>query len=411
MRSLSWQLAWRYLRRHPERRTLAFAAVVSVAGVSLGVAALLIVMSVLDGLEGFISGSVLIVDADLVITSAAGPSFQLADSVLESISAIPGVTGVSPYIEGEAVVRLPSRDADSGCRVRGIDPEREFPSSGLLSHLTYADSSLAFALETPDGFPCTLLGLYLADELTLATGDTLLFFPPKSFFTSRGFSVGRAIVAGAVETGLPVNDRAIAYVPLELARRMYLPEGGLTGVSIRLSDPSSQQSVMEVIRGLLPEGMAVRTWQERNPSLTASMELEKMGSFAAILLITLVATFNIVGTIARSVVERRRDISILKAMGASRALVLKIFLWEGVFVGLAGVLTGLALGLTACWVLGSTSLVRIPDVYSFHQNLPIRVVPANVIAVCLSAFGLSLVSSAFPALKAASLDPVDGLRG
>jgi lipoprotein-releasing system permease protein len=411
MRSLSWQLAWRYLRRHPERRTLAFAAVVSVAGVSLGVAALIVVMGVLEGLEGFISESVLIVDADLVIAPVEGPSVQITDSLLEQISGMPGVAGVSPYIEGEAVVRLPSRGADSGCRVRGVDPAREFPSSGLLSHLVYADSSLAMALRTPDGYPCTILGLYLADELTLRTGDTLVFFPPRSFFTSRGFSVGRAIVVGAVETGLPVNDRAVAYVPLELARSMYLPDGGLTGVSIRLSDPSDQEGVVDLVSEVLPPGAAVRTWQERNPSLTASMELERAGSFAAILLITLVATFNIVGTIARSVVERRRDISILKAMGASRGLVLRIFLWEGVLVGLAGVLTGLALGLASCWVLGSTDLVTIPDVYSFHQKLPVQVSPASVIAVCLSAFGLSLVSGAFPALKAASLDPVNGLRG
>ncbi len=407
MHSLSWQLAWRYLRRHPERRTLAFAGVVSIAGVALGVAALLIVMSVLEGLEGFIGDSVKAVDAELVVLPVEGPSFDLPDSVLESIRAVPGIVSVSPYIEGEAVVRLPSRGTDSGCRVRGVIPELEFGTSGIESLMVYG-SPVLFG---PDSFPCTVMGLYLAEEFAHPLGDTLVFFPPRCFFSSRGFSVERAVLAGAVETGLPVNDRAIAYVPLEVARRMYGPPEGWSGIGLRIAEGAGQDALAGRVAALLPPGARVLTWQERNPSLTASMELEKLGSFAAILLITLVATFNIVGTIARSVVERRRDISILKAMGATRSLVMSVFLWESVFVGLSGVALGLALGLGGCWLLGSTGLVTLPDVYSFHQNLPVDVVPGDVAAVCLSAFGLSLLSGAFPARKAASLDPVKGLRG
>jgi lipoprotein-releasing system permease protein len=405
--SLSWHLAWRYLRRHPERRTLAFTTVVSVAGVGLGVAALLVVMGVLGGLERFIADSVVTVDAPLVVVPFVGDSVPADSALVAAVERIPGVVSTSPYIEGEAVARLPSRGVDSGCRVRGVDPGKEFTGSGLPMTVSYG----SLALRAEDGYPCTVMGLYLAEEFAHPLGDTIVFFPPRSFFTSRGFSVGRCILSGAVETGLPVNDRAIAYVPLEVAAGMFLPDGGYSGISIRLDEDADLDRAAAAVAEVLPPGVEVQTWRQRNPTLTASMKLEKTGSFAAILLVILVATFNIVGTIARTVIERRRDISILKAMGGSRALVLRVFLWEGVLVGLSGVLLGLALGLGACWIIGGTGLITLPDVYSFHENIPVMLSVRDTLTVCVSALLLSVLSGAFPALKAASLDPVRGLRG
>ncbi|MDM7992408.1 MAG: ABC transporter permease [Candidatus Fermentibacter sp.] len=407
MGSLSWHLAWRYMRRHPERRTVALASVVSISGVALGVAALIIVMGVMEGLEGFISGSVTTAEAPLEIVPGSGGALFIPDSVLAVIGEVPGIASVSPYIEGEAIVRLPSRDLETGCRIRGIDPVTGISSSGLDSNLVYGEPRLLAA----DGFPCTVTGLYLAEDLYHPLGDTLIFFPPESFFTSRGFAIGRAVLAGAVETGLPVNDRALAYVPMELAARMFLPRGGCSGIAVGLEDGVSPEEAAELLGPVVPDSVRLRTWKEKNPSLAASMQLEKMGSFAAILLITLVATFNITGTIARSVVERRRDISILKAMGASSRLILSVFIWEGALVGLIGVSAGLALGLTGCWLVGGAGILTLPDVYSFHEHIPVSVVPASVAATCAASLLLSLASAAVPAFRAASLDPLRGLRG
>jgi lipoprotein-releasing system permease protein len=219
------------------------------------------------------------------------------------------------------------------------------------------------------------------------------------------------VLTGAVETGLPVNDRALAYVPIEMASRMFLPGGGYSGLAVRLDPGVSPETAADRMEHVIPDSMRLRTWKERNPSLAASMQLEKMGSFAAILLITLVATFNIVGTISRSVVERRRDISILKAMGAGRRLVLSVFVWEGVLVGLAGMAAGLALGLFGCWIIGGAGILTLPDVYSFHEHIPVSVIPLNIVVICASSFLLSLSSAVIPAMKAASLDPLRGLRG
>ncbi|NLP06583.1 ABC transporter permease [Candidatus Fermentibacteria bacterium] len=407
MGSLSFHLAWRYIRRHPQRRTIAFTAVVSVAGVALGVAALLVVNGVLDGLGRFIAESVQTVDAPLAIVPVEGASFRMPDSLLAAVESLPGVATLSPYIEGEAVARLPARNIDSGCRVKGVFPEREFGSPGLPIEVVYG----GLRLSTPDGVPGTVMGLYLAEQFAHPLGDTLLLFPPRSFFSSRGFAVGRVVLCGAVETGLPVNDRAMAWVPLEVAQAMFLPEGGFSGVSVRLDQSADPDGVAASISALLPDNAAVETWQERNPTLTASMELERLGSMAAILLVTLVATFNIAGTIARSVIERRRDISILKAMGAGRGLVVRLFLWEGVLVGAAGVAIGLALGLAGCWVIGATDLLQLPDVYSFHERIPVHLGAVDACLVCIAAFALSVLSGVFPAVKAAGFDPVRGLRG
>ena len=406
MYSLSWHLAWRYLRRHSNRKHLAFSSLVSVAGVALGVGALIVVMSVLSGLESFIEESVVAVDAPLVIKPDSGASFRMSGGMLDSLAALPSVRGVSPFIQGEAIVRLPSRGIDAGCRVRGVEPELEFSNGTLDEKLSYGELTLS-AEGDLDGM---LMGLYLAEKFYHSVGDTLYIFPPKAFFSSRGHAIGRVVLTGALETGLPVNDETLAYVPMELAKRMYLPEGGYSGIKVFPSDGYSQDEAHAGVTEILPSGIGVRTWEELNPDLTASMKLERMGAFLAILLITLVATFNIMGTIARSAIERRKDIAVMKAMGADNRLIFRVFMWEGVTVGLAGIAAGLILGLTGCWIIGSTGLIELPDVYSFHENIPVLISLPQVALVCAMAFILSLGSGIFPAMKAAGLDPVRGLE-
>lgn len=406
MNYLSLHLAWRYIRRHPRRRHMAFSTVISVAGVALGVGALITVMGVLGGLEDFIEESVITVDAPLVILPDSSDSFQMSDSLLQVLEGDPSVEHISPYIQGEAIIRLPSRGVDSGCRVRGIQPERELSFGQLSDKLSYGEPVLV----TPDGHDCIIMGLYLAEQFFHSVGDTLYIFPPRAFFSSRGYAIGRVILSGAVETGLPINDETLAYVDFDLARRMYLPQGGYSGVQVFPKEGSSISRTASHLSGLLPEGVSIRTWKELNPDLTASMKLERMGAFLALLLITLVATFNIMGTISRSAIERRKDISVMKAMGARNRLIFRIFLWEGIMVGIAGVVLGFALGLGGCWLLGNTDIVQLPDVYSFHENIPVRIALSQVLVVGFLAFLLSLASGVLPAMKAAALDPVKGLQ-
>jgi len=406
MGSLSWHLAWRYIRRHPHRRHIAFSTIVSVAGVALGVAALVVVMSVMSGLEEFIRESVLIVDAPLVVVPVEGSGFAFPDSLLDSLESLPQIGSISPYVEGEAIARLPRRDLDAGCIVRGVESDREFDATGISSRMSYGSA----ILRLEDGYPCTVMGLYLAEEFAHASGDTIFFFSPKSLFSSRHFGIARAVLIGAVETGLPVNDQSIAYLPLELAQRLYMPEGGYSGISIRPAEGYSMEDAAEAMSPLLPDHVGLETWQERNPGLMASMKLERLGSFMAILLIILVATFNIVGTISRSAVERTEDIAILKAMGAARKLIMRVFLWEGVLVGAVGIAAGVVIGLAGCYVIGYTELVHLPDVYSFHENMPLNISFPNIIIIAAAAMVLSIASGIVPAVKAASLDPIKGLR-
>ena len=406
MNSLSWHLAWRYLRRHPLRQHLAFSTIVSVAGVALGVAALIIVMGVLSGLEHFIEESVIIVDAPLVIMPDSGGSFQMSDSLLDELESLVPIQSISPFIQGEAIIRLPSRGVDSGCRVRGVDPQREFASGMMEDKLSYGE----LVLSTPEGDDCILMGLYLAEQFYHSVGDTLYLFPPKAFFSSRGYAIGKAVLSGALETGLPVNDETLAYIPLDLARRMYLPEGGYTGIKLYPAEGFSLEDAADAAAVLLPAGTSVKTWKELNPDLAASMKLERMGAFLALLLITLVATFNIMGTISRSAIERRKDVSVIKAMGGNNRLIFNIFLWEGIIVGIAGIVLGVFIGLAGCWLIGDTGILQLPDVYSFHENIPVRVSIPRTAMIGLLAFILSLAAVSLPAMKAAGLDPVRGLE-
>ncbi|MCK5785054.1 MAG: ABC transporter permease [Candidatus Sabulitectum sp.] len=395
------------MRRHPKRKRLAFASVVSTAGVTLGVGALVVVMSVLGGLEEFISKSVKAVDAPVAILS--DNSFPVSDdsTFISNLSLLPQVHSVSPFIEGEAVARMPSRNIESGCLVRGIT-EDSFQEFGLDTMLIWG----SFTGLKDDDLPGAVLGVYLSEDFMHSTGDTILFFPPTAFFSSGRTGVGRAVLTGSIETGLPVNDRKIVYLPLETAARMFLPRGGYTGLFIKPEKGFTQEQTVNAVEELIPDSMnvSVLTWQQRNPALYASLKLERLGAFAAILLITLVASFNITGTIARSVVERRRDIAVLKAMGANRRLILRVFLWEGLLVGFTGAISGIALGLAGCWLITSTGILQLPDVYSFHDSFPMRISFPAVFTAGGAAIIISLLAALVPAARASTLEPTKGLR-
>jgi len=402
--SVSWRIAWRCLRRHPARKRIAFSTVVSIAGVTLGVAALVVVMGVLDGLEHFITESVINVDASLAVMPRGAGVVPDDPGFTEALLAFPQVGVAIPYIQGEAIARHPGRNLEAGCIVRGVPSDIPL-MPGIDTLLVWGSSSLTDS----QGRPGVIMGLYLAEEFMHSSGDTIVFFTPRSLF-SGGAGGARAVMVGAVETGLPANDRNLAWVPLSLASRMFLPSGGLSGIQVSPAEGFSEDETRYALEEFLPDSLKVLTWKQRNPALAASMKLERMGSMAALLLITLVATFNIMGTVARSVVERRRDIAVLRAIGGSEKLISRIFLWEGAFVGITGALLGVALGLLGCHILASTGIVSLPDVYSFHDNLPVRVSPGNVIAACAAAVLMSLLSAMIPAGRAASLDPATVLR-
>ncbi len=403
--TLSWKLAWRYLRRHPRRKRLAFASIVSTAGVSLGVAALVIVMSVLGGLEEFISTSVTAVDSPLAILSTNSSPVTDDSVFIAELLELPQIESIYPYIQGEAVARMPSRNIEAGCLIRGVT-DTYFSGSGLDTMLIWGSEPII----QEHNLPGVVLGMYLSEDFMHSTGDTILFFPPSAFFSSGRAGVGRAELMGAIETGLPVNDRKIAYMPIETAARMFLPRGGYTGIFIHPNTDFTQQEAINTLKSFIPDTMQILTWQQRNPALFASIKLEKMGSFAAILLITLVASFNITGTIARSVVERRRDIAVLKSLGGNNNLIMKVFLWEGLLVGITGAVTGIILGLSGCWLIGSTNLIQLPDVYSFHDAFPMKISFPAVFTAGGIAVLVSVLAALLPAKKASALEPVKGLR-
>ena len=403
--TLSWILAWRYLRRHPQRKRLAFSSVVSTAGVTLGVAALVVVMSVLAGLAEFISESVKAVDAPIAILSSNSSPLPDDSSFISSLALLPEVRAVFPFIEGEAVARMPSRNIEAGCLVRGVT-ESNFHAAGLDTMLIWGSPP---AIQEGD-LPRAVLGVYLSEDFMHSIGDTMLFFPPSAFFSSGRTGVGRAVLEGCIETGLPVNDRKIVYLPLETASRMFLPGGGYTGLFIEPEDGFTLEQTVRALEEITPDSMNVLTWQQRNPALYASLKLERLGAFFAILLITLVASFNVTGTIARSVVERRRDIAVLKAMGANRQLILQVFLWEGLLVGLTGAISGIFLGLAGCWLIGSTSMIQLPDVYSFHESFPMKISFPAVFTAGGAALLISLLAALVPAARASGVEPTQGLR-
>ncbi|MBC8428627.1 MAG: ABC transporter permease, partial [FCB group bacterium] len=257
MSFLSWFLAWRYLKRHPRRKHIAFSTVVSIAGIALGVGALIIVMGILTGLEDFITESIIKVDSPLTVLPGDGNVLNIPDSIVEQIEAHPLVRTITPFISGEAIVRLPSRNIDYGCKIMGIASDSDFLDNVIESSRYYDLEELT----TGDGTDGIIMGIYLMDHFYHAKGDTVYIFPPSAFFSSRGGAIGKAVILGAVETGLPVNDENLAWIPIELAQRIYFPSGGYSGFNIHPTAGTNIDQVITELEIILPATVVVSPWQ------------------------------------------------------------------------------------------------------------------------------------------------------
>ncbi|MEE8464418.1 MAG: lipoprotein-releasing ABC transporter permease subunit [Gammaproteobacteria bacterium] len=402
----------RYIRSHGGNRFISFISMISMLGIALGVAVLIVVLSVMNGFEEELRSRILSMTAHATVS---GGEQGLVDweSAIDLVEQDPRVRSAAPFIEGEAM--LVGADQVSGVLVRGIVPEREREVSAVADLLE--QGSLA---DLQAGSYRIVLGSDLAEHLETQVGDTVIMVVPLSRVTPAGvFPRWRRFrVSGIFHAGMYEYDRNQAFIHMRDAARLYELGERVSGVRLSIVDPLIAPEVIRDVAPRLDGAMYIADWTRSHANFFRSIQITKSMMFAMLLLIMGVAAFNIVSTLVMVVRDKQGDISILRTMGARSLSVMKVFMVQGILIGVMGTLGGLLLGVLiavnleslihAVETLLETDLLAA-DVY-FIGDLPARVHLADLLKICTTALGLSFLSTLYPAWRAARIQPAEVLR-
>ncbi|TVM17140.1 lipoprotein-releasing system transmembrane subunit LolC [Oceanidesulfovibrio indonesiensis] len=402
-------IALRYLSTR-KRSFLSIISLVSVAGVALGVAALIVVTGVMNGFSTELREKMLGITSHIVVTPRQG-AFDDYEPALRAIRDVGGVEAATPFIKAE--VMLSSGRAVKGVALRGVDPGTADNVLTVDQHVE-AGIGLAGLDEFRHGQPVILMGRELADRLRIALGSSLELLSPSGRSSSAGFAPKEAsfVMAGAFRTGMYEYDSVRVYVSLDAARSLLgFRDGSATGIEVRCNDVFEADRVaLRIAEALGQERFEVRHWKEMNANLFAALELEKTGLSIIMVMIVIVGSFSIVAALVMLVMEKTRDIAILVAMGARRRQVKQVFMMLGMLVGGFGAVTGLALGLAASWVVQKYKIIKLPEGVYPLSHLPIRIEILDLGIVMAAAFLLCYLATMYPSRHAARLDPAEILR-
>jgi len=404
----------RYLRS-TGNRFLSFISLISMLGVAIGVAVLIVVLSVMNGFERELRTRILSVTSHATVTAFGG---GLADwpALREQALANPQVQAVAPYVEGEALLIGEHEDgASSALAVRGVDPALEAQVSAIGERMR----SGSLASLQPGAFR-VLLGAEVARRLGVDTGDTVVLAIAQGTVTPAGVvpRMRRFTVGGVFYSGMYEIDNGLALVHLDDAARLFRTGSEVTGIRLAVRDPLQAPAVSREVALALGGGMWVEDWTQRHANFFRSIELTKRMMFFILLLVVAVAAFNIVSTLVMAVKDKQPDIAILRTLGARPGSVLAVFATQGTVIGLLGTLSGVALG-----VLLSLNLERLvhglerlvgtrfldASVY-LMSDLPAHVEAGDVTLIAVTAFVLCCLSTLYPAWRAARTQPARALR-
>lgn len=400
-------IARRYLTARRKQAFIAVITFISVAGITVGVTALVIALALLTGFNDEVRARILSANAHVLIYDSSGAGISDLSTRVEELGRLEHVVAATPIAYGAVMIASPLRT--SGAFLKGIDPSAA-PAVGLDKQIT--SGSLDLLAGSERARPGIVLGKGLADSLIARPGDPVEVYVPRGHTTPFGSlpAVARFTVSGTFSTGIYDYDASSAVISLSSAQRLFDLEGRCTYVELRLDDMYAAAAVAEAARTKLDSGHFILTWMDLNRPLFEALKIEKTVLFITILLIVVVASFNIISTIILMVVEKNRDIAIMMSMGARRGSILRIFLYHGLIIGCAGVLAGTLLGIAACHMFNEYQLIKIPvDIYQIPY-VPFKVRAVDVLAICGSALAILLVATLLPSRRASRLDPSEAIR-
>jgi len=388
-------IAWRYLVTKRKEKFISLISVISVLGVAIGVAALIVVIGVMTGFDQDLRDKIVGNYSHLTLSGFKPIDHAGYENILKKLSLEQHIKGFSPYLQGQVLMKEENKFFAVG--IRGIDPATQAQVTKLKDYIVSGSMDNL-------GLDGVIIGKELAYYLGLKLNSSLTIYSPRG-------EPRKLQVAGIFNSGMYDYDMNLIFAKLEAAQDILGLPGQISAVAIKLDNLYLAENMRNKLSQELGLNYNIRTWMEVNQNFFAALQLEKFTMFIILTLIILVAAFNIASTLIVMAVEKTKDIGILKALGMTSRSVRKIFTFEGLIIGGSGTFLGSLLGLTLCALLKKYHFIKLPaDIY-YLDHLPVSIeLWPDIVLIVVSAMAITLVSTVYPAAKAAGLKPVEALR-
>lgn len=401
-------IATRYTRSKHKINFITVISILSSLGITIGVAALIVVLSVFNGFGSVVTSILVNFDPHIRITQTElNPNIKI-DSLINFIQNENGVQTTYKYAEGKTI--LLNSSTYEIVNLKGIEQKSDDRNWGVISRIRIGD----FDFENSDYKNSILLGLPIALRLSCRPGDTIYVTSASNIEKSiTGLIMPKPvklIVAGIFETNNKDYDNAIAFTQLLDAQRILGLKNDITGIELRLNNLYNSEKLKLKIEKFAGKGYAVETWYDLHKDLYNVMQIERWSAFIILLLIVTVATFNILGSLTMSVVEKRKDIGILKSLGADRKSILRIFMYEGLLIGIAGTVLGFILGLGICYAQILFNFYPLDPSKYIIDSMPVVLQTSDLILIAVTSMLLSFFAAYYPARRAVKVNTIEAIR-
>jgi lipoprotein-releasing system permease protein len=400
-------LGIKYLKAKRKQRFISVITVISILGVMVGVMALIVVLSVMNGFRADLMSKILGVNSHLLVLNLGGP-FRNYRQVEQDVSGENGVVAVTPFIFTQ--VMLNNAGNVSGAVLRGIDPDSAGAVIGFKDMIK--SGSLSSLAENVDDFPAVIIGSELAKRIGAHAGSVVTVISPEGKLTPLGRTPNtkRFKVSAIFDSGMYEYDASMIYISLTEAQDFLALGEKVTGIEVRVKDVYQADRIAKAIQERLGYPFWTKDWKVMNRSLFSALKLEKLTMFVILTMIVLVGALNIISTLVMVVMEKTRDVAILRAMGASAKSIMSIFMFQGLLVGVVGTIAGLACGLGICQLLARYKFISLPSDVYYISTLPVQVEVADVSFVAGAAVVISFIATLYPSWYASRLNPVESFR-
>jgi lipoprotein-releasing system permease protein len=405
--SYEFFIAKRYLKSKSKSKFVSIITIISICGVLIGVAALIFVLSMMNGFEKEVRSRIIGTTAHINILSIDGEGVEDYASLIPSLKENQHVLEVTPFIYSKAAIA--SQKNSDGIVVRGIIPEQETLVTNIKETIVAGSLDLA----EKDDFPGIALGSNLAERLGTSLGDVVIIFSLKEGSFGSEWTTPKATkfkVRGLFETGMYEYDASLAYISLASAQKLFNLGDRVTGLQVKVDDFYKAGKIAEEISKNLSYRFYATDWMHMHKNLFSWMTLEKYAMFIVLSLIVAVAAFNIISTLIMVVIEKRKEIGILKSIGATSTSIMKIFMFEGLVVGVIGTISGSFLGFILCFLQKTFKIISLPPEIYFINTLPVDMRFFDFALVAVSAILITFLATLYPARRASQLAPVEAIR-
>ncbi|MFH0785100.1 MAG: lipoprotein-releasing ABC transporter permease subunit [Pseudomonadota bacterium] len=405
-----WFIGLRYLRAKHRHGFISLISLISVGGITVGVIALIVVLAVFSGFTDGLRDQILGVNSHIIVQRLGG-SIKDYELTRDRLLTVNGVVGATPYLYAQTL--LSSASGGNGVVLRGIDPATAKNVINLPSQMISGSIDDLAGDPEATGIPNIILGKNLASDLRVRVNDKVKLISPSGPLTPMGVipKIKTCRISGLFETGMYEYDAGLAYMSIAEVQRFLGVEDIVHGIEVAVdkAELNNADQIAVRITEKLGMGFIAKDWMKMNHNLYAAFKLEKIGMFIAVALIILVAALNIISALVMVVMEKSKDIAILKSMGATSQAIMRIFFLQGMVIAIAGTTLGVVGGLGLCELLSRYKFIELPSNVYPMTTLPIKVLPLDVTIIAVSSIIITLLATLYPSWKASAVQPAEVL--